>query len=556
MKRILSLLLVAMLALFMAVSCDGQTAGPDQGQTGGTSTPGEGNSPFVGTWRSTEKQMFQKDMASDIIYDYVYMKADEDSVIFYVPAFGSTAELPYRWSEQSNTFTVTEDDREVIASVFSTGSNYMFTWGGKVSVMEGMTGVPQMAPNSDVEIEPNMPGNGGEPGGDPDQPSEPTDPDGFLTIEKDGIYYMVSGCDPLAKAVVIPAGVSMIAANAFEGCTSLETVEIPASVISIGDSAFAGCVNLTNVFLEEGSRLSSIGRNAFSGCASLKEMEIPAGVTKIGIGAFQNCIDLASVTFAEGTTLKTLDTSIFYGCSSLSGITIPASVTRIGDSAFRGCSSLSRVTFEEGIQIDGISPGVFCGCSSLESITIPAGVTSIHACFQDCTSLTEIVLPSSLEEIQNGTFDNSGLASIVIPANVSYIGSYAFSDCTNLGSMMFEEGSKLETIEPWTFDGSTGLKSIEIPASVTELCNYAFGGCTNLVDVTFAEDAKLAKLGDDVFSNTKITDITIPEGVTSYGYWIFPNTLKSISLPENLKSTYENDPNKMSLPDGCVITWY
>lgn len=554
MKKALHLTALALVLVMALASCNGGIESPGNSGSGGSA--GQDSSPFVGTWRSTEKQMFQKTMGSDIIFDYVYMKADEDSVIFYVPAFGSTADLPYSWSEKSMTFTVTEDGSEFTASVFSTGNNYTFTWGGKVSVMEGMTGVPQMAPNSDVEIEPNMPGNGGGSGGDPEQPSEPVDPDGYLTIEKDGVYYSVTACDPLATDVVIPSGVSVISANAFEGCTNLVTVEIPSSVRWIEDNAFDGCTDLTRVSFEDGSRLSSIGREAFSGCTSLKEIEIPANVTDIGISAFMNCSNLETVLFEEGSMLDDFGNMAFWGCTSLTEITLPASVTDLGSNTFSGCSSLARVTFESGIQIKEIGYNVFENCTSLDSITIPEGVTSISGCFYGCESLSEIELPDSLERIGGATFTHTALVSIEVPANVSYLERQAFDGCGKLENITFQEGSKIETIHPWTFKGCTSLRRIEIPANVVELENYAFGDCTNLAEVTFAEGSKLETMGNSIFSNTKITEITIPAGLTSYGYSIFPNTLASIRIPESLKAKIESDPNGMSIPDGCKITWY
>lgn len=78
---------------------------------------------------------------------------------------------------------------------------------------------------------------------------------------------LVAGC----KNTVIPATVTSIGESAFNGCSSLESIDIPASVTDIGDEAFEKCKGLTSIV-------------------------IPASVTKIGYEAFYDCSKLALVT--------------------------------------------------------------------------------------------------------------------------------------------------------------------------------------------------------------------------------------------------------------------
>ena len=88
-----------------------------------------------------------------------------------------------------------------------------------------------------------------------------------VTVEGQGVYggriskdFMISA-DGLREAV-IPEGVTSIGANAFHGCSSLETVTIPKTVTSIGDGAFEDCSSLTDVYysgIRDGWRGISIG---------------------------------------------------------------------------------------------------------------------------------------------------------------------------------------------------------------------------------------------------------------------------------------------------------
>ena len=52
--------------------------------------------------------------------------------------------------------------------------------------------------------------------------------------------------------VVIPEGIDIIGAHAFDSCTSLTSIVIPEGVTQIGDEAFDGCDGLT-LRVREGS---------------------------------------------------------------------------------------------------------------------------------------------------------------------------------------------------------------------------------------------------------------------------------------------------------------
>ena len=92
----------------------------------------------------------------------------------------------------------------------------------------------------------------------------------------------LNGC--LLEDVTIPDGVTIIAARAFSGCTSVRSVTLPDSVTLISDEAFKGCSNLAEVALPKGIR--SIGASAFSGtlydvATQVKLSELVTGASSV-----------------------------------------------------------------------------------------------------------------------------------------------------------------------------------------------------------------------------------------------------------------------------------
>ena len=114
---------------------------------------------------------------------------------------------------------------------------------------------------------------------------------------KNGILVKYHG---QAERTEIPAGVTCIDEEAFNGCASLTSIRIPDSVTSIGDSAFSGCTSLTSIRIPDS--VTCIGDDTFWRCTSLTSITIPDSVTSIGDRAFYGCTGLASIKLPDGVT--------------------------------------------------------------------------------------------------------------------------------------------------------------------------------------------------------------------------------------------------------------
>jgi uncharacterized repeat protein (TIGR02543 family) len=205
----------------------------------------------------------------------------------------------------------------------------------------------------------------------------------------------------------------------------------------------------------------------------------------------------------EGVT--SIGVMAFNGCSSLKSVTIPQSVTSIGQLAFYGCSSLTSVTIPAGVT--SIGESAFSGCSSLTSVTIPAGVTSIgQSAFDGCSAMTSLTFAegSQLQTIGKYAFDGltSLTSDIILPAGVTSMGKGAF-----------------ERVSENTTDG------IHITAAegsqLTAINTYAFSGANASIDLSNC--SKLKAIGSDLVFSQVTGDVTLPSSVTSICQYAFEN---------------------------------
>ena len=257
-------------------------------------------------------------------------------------------------------------------------------------------------------------------------------------------YDAFNGCSSLVS-LNIPNKVISIGKSAFYNCSNLASVSIPDSVTSIGISAFQYCSSLSSVAIPDS--VISIGDFAFSYCSSLKSLNIPASVASIGGNLFNDCTSLTELTVSEGNSAyKSYENCIYTkdgktliaAAAGLTSVTILDGVTSIGEEVFYYCISLTSITIPDGVT--SIGEGAFVGCSSLTDVNIPDSVTSIgNSAFEFCSNLTSVIIPNGITSIDNTVFYYcSSLASVTIPAGVTSIGKSAFYGCNKLKTVNYK----------------------------------------------------------------------------------------------------------------------
>ena len=276
--------------------------------------------------------------------------------------------------------------------------------------------------------------------------------------------------------------------------------------------------------------MTSIGNYAFDNCTSLASITIPNKVTTIGVGAFEYCNGLTSITIPNSVT--NIDDYTFSDCNNLTSVSIGNSVAGIGNYAFAGCRSLTSATIPENVAT--IGDYAFYKCYGLTSIDIGDGVTSIgNSAFWECTSLPSVTIGNSVTTIGEWAFYNcSNLKSITIPRSVTHIGNSVFFNCYDLNEVYISD------LEAWCniqFDGdffsryhlylnNKEITNLIIPESVTSIGNYAFAKCYRLISITIPSG--VTNIGDYAFwfcSNLQ-NIYCYAEQVTEIGNNVFENS--------------------------------
>jgi hypothetical protein len=321
------------------------------------------------------------------------------------------------------------------------------------------------------------------------------DGDGVLTISGTGHMWGYDHYDGFfapwgtgVKSVIISEGVEGIGAEAFYGCTELESISLPRSLWAIENYAFLGCNAPETITVAEGNTVYHSAGNCLIETASktlvmgCKNSAIPSdgSVTIIGEMAFNERADLTDITIPECIT--TIGWKAFYGCSGLTGVTIPASVTEIDYFAFSDCSGIETLTVAEGNPVyhsDGnclIETGTKTLIQGFKNSVIPSdgSVTVIRGdAFSRCAGLTEITVPDGVTEIGDSVFALcADLTSVSLPGSLRKLGKNVFGNCVGLTEVTIPNG--LTLIDNNTFLNCTNLKSVTIPKSVTEISDIAF----------------------------------------------------------------------------------
>lgn len=350
----------------------------------------------------------------------------------------------------------------------------------------------------------------------------------------------------------------IIGKQAFEGCTSVETLDIP-SISTVDEAAFKGCSALLSVKIAA----KTVNTKAFANCEKLSDLQLEEGITTIQGMAFADT-PLATVTIPN--SLKTvgitsenqiekgpfantqivsvhgkgeesaetgaiilpntteLPDKLFAGCASITDVTIPATLQKIGTDTFKGCG-VKNLQFEVQKAEDGTANGI---------------QTIGQRAFANCDALEKVVLPETVTELKQEAFSNDDSLnevdmSLVKELELSKWGTGVFKADTALEKVTLPKSAKITAVPESTFAECSALATCDIPGNITEIRTKAFekAGLTKLYLPN-----QITKVGQSAFANCdKLTDLHISNNMSKIETGTFEGctALQEVEIPVKIK---------------------
>ena len=327
---------------------------------------------------------------------------------------------------------------------------------------------------------------------------------------------------------VIPTTVLYLGSVAFYGASYLTSITFPIGSSFISSIDYSGMTSLSNITTVTQSGQSTIltvtdgvlfDRNStilykYPSNKLGSSYIIPSSVTEIANGAFDSATNLTSLTFSNNNCIirsnsfknSALTTVIINVSTNINNIDLYVGTNQpfygklnvnvsVNTKILFGSGELSK----SNASVQGATKAIISGTNLGYSIS---GYNKIgFAAFKDVSSITEISISNT----------------------ITNIGSYAFSNATNLKTVTFATASngiypQLTGIQEYAFQGASNLTTIYIPSSVISIGQYAFQNASKLAFIFFPQNSELTTIEDYAFQGASIlTTITIPASVTSIG---------------------------------------
>lgn len=183
----------------------------------------------------------------------------------------------------------------------------------------------------------------------------------------------------------------------------------------------------------------------------------------------------------------------------------------------------------------------------INTVIVEEGVTSLGASIFDSLSINSITIPRSVTAIYKEALRNCrNLTSFTLPAQVTTFSHDALTMCLGLTEINVEPGNpNFRAVDGvlFTMDGKTLIQyprartaaTYAVPAGVENINSYAFYN-SKLTDVTLPEGLKY--IGTSAFGGCQgLTSIDLPDSVEGMGKFAFSNCwrLTQVNWPAGLR---------------------
>ncbi len=328
--------------------------------------------------------------------------------------------------------------------------------------------------------------------------------------------------------------------------TMIKKVTIGSGVTRIGKFAFMMCSRLTEVAYEDGTTLDAIGWGAFGSCTALKTITIPATVTVLEHYAFYNSTALETVIMGEKDALQTIGMYAFWNDTALKTVYLPDGVYSFGEGAFYNAGNVV-LSVQDGSAAHEYAMANKLGMSvrPAPARVLASGTCGVSAGWEFWSDgVLKITGSGAMADyaVKGAPWEQYRMrvTTVEIGKDITYIGKFAFMMCNRLTTIIFEEGTVLDTIGWGAFGYCTALKTVTIPATVKTLDAYAFYDCSALETVIMGEKDSLKSIGMYAFWNdTALKTIFLPDGVDVFGEGAFYNAGKVVLSVQDGSAAHE-----------------
>lgn len=231
-----------------------------------------------------------------------------------------------------------------------------------------------------------------------------------------------------------------------------------------------------------------------------RNVKITGKLNDIDLGNIKNMSRMMILDLTEADIARIPD-NFMQSHNSIQEVRLPESCTYIGYQAFRYCTRLTKMDLTN---MTGLGNYAFGGCTSLKEVTWP---TMLHSIGQDVfnnTAITSAEINGDLVNLSSSLFYNCrSLSSVAINAPIEKIYYNAFNQCESLTEIALPE--TLKELDSSVFSES-GITAIHVPEGVTKIGNGAFSSCTGLTQAYLPSTLK--EIGGYMFSGcTQLTEI-------------------------------------------------
>ena len=318
--------------------------------------------------------------------------------------------------------------------------------------------------------------------------------------------------------VVVPEGIEKIGAYAFANLTGLQEIVLPSTLEAIEYGAFYNCTALEKITFSSVNNLKIINQNAFEHCNLQGTLDLSAACV-ISDYAFAGNQELTGITTSG--SLLSIGEYAFAGCKALKDVSIVASKVKYGPYAFNGCEALTQFRVDAAV----LPEGMFNQCKNLKTVIIGRDVKDIgEFAFRDTAVETlEVQGGNQTYKAQSANYVLSADGKTLIAVAPTVSGRFDAEDCG---------GGEITAIAGGAFSHNRKVTTVELP-NVTVLGDYAFGSSDKLIGVRLGKLEKIGEyaffetgisqlpeftadteIGRYAFAFTKITEVTVPDGMT------------------------------------------